>query len=464
MHSISKFLSQAALIAASAVTTFRAWAAGPAMPPGTSPGTVASPGPVQASSSVRLQWGAVSNITYYGVGVRDLVTNSLVVSTTTTTPSYAVSLVPGRPYRWNVAACNASGCSAYTTALYFQTPAPAKTLSSVAVLCPSSLNEGTSGNCSATARFSDNTTQVVTTSAAWSENSTATTISSAGVLTAGQVTANQAATVTASYTYSGLSRSGSASVTVVDNGSGNATPAVVFGSNPTQYQRLTAQVTWGPGTIPTTAVMALNDADLLTSSTTGRTATAVFMPQLAGVKSWVLKSRSGTDGPVLASGTVSVAIAPAFEVRPDSPAYAANPGGRGYCRPQCAEFVQAQLGLPGGRGYAKNFWTNPYTAEGYVNQAQGQSTRPPRPGDMLVWSGALNATVPLCVEANGCGHVAIVKSVDLASGTLVRVDANWAGTCALRETTMTLTRDPTSGSYTIGGTNSNHLLGWQSKN
>ena len=247
-------------------------------------------------------------------------------------------------------------------------------------------------------------------------------------------------------------------------GSGNATPSVVFGSTPTQYQRLTAQITWGPGTIPTTAAMALNDADLLTFSTTGRTTTAVFMPQLAGVKSWVLKSRSGADGPVLASGTVSVAIAPAFVVQPDTPAYAANPGGRGYCRPQCAEFVQAQLGLPGGRGYAKNFWTNPYTAEGYVNQAQGQSTRPPRPGDILVWSGALNATVPLCVEANGCGHVAIVKSVDLASGTLVRVDANWAGTCALRETTMTLTRDPTSGAYTIGGTNSNHLLGWQSKN
>ena len=238
-------------------------------------------------------------------------------------------------------------------------------------------------------------------------------------------------------------------------GSGNATPSVVFGSNPTQYQRLTAQITWGAGTIPTTTAMALNDADLLSLSTTGRTTTAVFMPQRAGAKSWVLKSRPGVDGPVLASGVVSVVSAPDFVVQPDTPAYAANPGGRKWCRPQCAEFVQAQLGLPGGRGYAKNFWTNPYTAEGYVNQVQGQSTRPPRPGDMMVWSGALN---PGCDSGAGCGHVAIVKSVDLASGTLVRVDANWSANwktdCRVRETTtMTLTRDPTSGAYAIGGTN-----------
>ena len=124
MRSIAKFLGQAVVIAASAITTLSAWAAVPTMPAGTSPGTVASPGPVQASSSVKLQWGAVSNITYYGVGVRDLVTNALVVSTTTTSPFYTASLEAGKPYRWNVAACNASGCSLYTTALYFQTAAP----------------------------------------------------------------------------------------------------------------------------------------------------------------------------------------------------------------------------------------------------------------------------------------------------------------------------------------------------
>ena len=124
MHSIAKFLGQAALIAASAVTTLSAWAAVPVMPSGNTPGTTASPGPVQASSSVTLRWNAVSNTTYYSVGVRDLATNALVVSATTNSPSYVASLNAGKPYRWNVAACNASGCSSYTTVLYFQTAAP----------------------------------------------------------------------------------------------------------------------------------------------------------------------------------------------------------------------------------------------------------------------------------------------------------------------------------------------------
>ena len=217
MRSFAKFLGQAALIAASAVTTLSAWAAAPAMPSGTSPGTVASPGPVQASSSVKMQWGAVSNATYYGVAVRDLATNVLVVNTTTTSASYTTSLEAGKPYRWNVAACNASGCSSSTTALYLQTPVPPKTLSSVTVSCPSTVNEGATGSCSATAKFSDNSTSAVTTAASWSENSTFTTIGlNTGVLTAAQVTANQAVTVTASYTYSGVTKSGTAAVTLVD--------------------------------------------------------------------------------------------------------------------------------------------------------------------------------------------------------------------------------------------------------
>ena len=156
MRSIAKFLGQAALIAASAVTTLSVWAAVPAMPSRTSPGTVASPGPVQASSSVNLQWGAVSNITYYGVGVRDLVTHALVVSTTTTTPSYTASLEAGKPYRWNVAACNSSGCSNYTTALYFQTPAPPSYTLSVSksgsgTVSGSGINCGTTCSASYTA-------------------------------------------------------------------------------------------------------------------------------------------------------------------------------------------------------------------------------------------------------------------------------------------------------------------------
>jgi hypothetical protein len=71
---------------------------------------------------VGLDWGASTGATYYEIGVRDMVSNTLVVDTTTTSSSYSAKLSSGRTYRWNVAACNATGCSSYTTPLYFHTP------------------------------------------------------------------------------------------------------------------------------------------------------------------------------------------------------------------------------------------------------------------------------------------------------------------------------------------------------
>jgi len=95
--------------------------AAPAMPANPSPGTVSGPGPTLSSPTVGLSWSAVSGASYYRVAVRDLISNALVVDTSTTPAAYTAYLSPGRPYRWNTAACNAYGCSSYTTALYFQT-------------------------------------------------------------------------------------------------------------------------------------------------------------------------------------------------------------------------------------------------------------------------------------------------------------------------------------------------------
>jgi hypothetical protein len=91
-----------------------------------------------------------------------------------------------------------------------------KTLSSVAVSGPSSVTENTSGTYTATATFSDGTSSNVTIGAIWSENSSATTISTAGVLSAGSVSSNQSVTVTAAYTYNGVTKSGTKAVTIVD--------------------------------------------------------------------------------------------------------------------------------------------------------------------------------------------------------------------------------------------------------
>src|SRR5438309_1381709 len=92
----------------------------PSTPTNTSPGSSVGPGPVMGSSTVTMSWSAPSGATSYSFGVRDMITNQLVVDTTTSNTFYTANLSAGGQYRWNVSACNSAGCSAYTTALYFQ--------------------------------------------------------------------------------------------------------------------------------------------------------------------------------------------------------------------------------------------------------------------------------------------------------------------------------------------------------
>jgi hypothetical protein len=95
----------------------------PATPTGTTPGSTASPGPTTSSTTVGLSWSAVSGATSYGLAVRDLTTNTFAVDTTVSGTAHTATLSAGRQYRWDVRACNSAGCSAFSTDLYFQTPA-----------------------------------------------------------------------------------------------------------------------------------------------------------------------------------------------------------------------------------------------------------------------------------------------------------------------------------------------------
>jgi hypothetical protein len=80
--------------------------------------------------------------------------------------------------------------------------------------CPPSLNEGESGMCTATATWSDGSmTPVVP---LWSGGSPFASIGADGVLTAMEVSGDQSVTVTANYTYAGVTRAASATVTIVD--------------------------------------------------------------------------------------------------------------------------------------------------------------------------------------------------------------------------------------------------------
>jgi len=68
-----------------------------------------------------LSWAAVNGATFYDLGVRDMTTNQLVLDRQVNNTGFSLNLVPGRVYRWNVAACNASGCSSFSAPLYFST-------------------------------------------------------------------------------------------------------------------------------------------------------------------------------------------------------------------------------------------------------------------------------------------------------------------------------------------------------
>ena len=80
----------------SAYTTplyFTTPAAVPATPANPSPGSTSSPGPTTASTTVTMSWSASSGATSYGIGVRDMVTDTLIVDTTTTSTSYTAMRV-----------------------------------------------------------------------------------------------------------------------------------------------------------------------------------------------------------------------------------------------------------------------------------------------------------------------------------------------------------------------------------
>ena len=104
-----------------------------------------------------------------------------------------------------------------------------KTLTSLALSGSSSVNESSYSNYTARAYFSDGTNSYVTSSAIWSENSSYASMSSSvkGRLNTSSVTSNKTVTVTASYTYNGVTKSWSKLVTIV-----NVTVACGTSSNP----------------------------------------------------------------------------------------------------------------------------------------------------------------------------------------------------------------------------------------
>ena len=109
----------------------------PGIPTIPSPGIETTPGVLLSNNTVTLSWVAVPEATFYDLGVFDTATGAAAVNTfvdfgthafkitntvVTIMAGYTATLPPGREYRWNVAAGNPAGFSAYTPVMYFRTP------------------------------------------------------------------------------------------------------------------------------------------------------------------------------------------------------------------------------------------------------------------------------------------------------------------------------------------------------
>ncbi len=153
------------------------------------------------------------------------------------------------------------------------------TLSSLSISGVDSINENSSANYTATASFSNGSTQTVTSSANWSENSAYAAINTSGLLTTSDVSSDQTVTIQATYTYNGATETVTKGVTITDvivpvtltslsisgvdsineNSSANYTATAFFsdGSN----QTVTSSANWSENS----AYATINASGLLTT-------------------------------------------------------------------------------------------------------------------------------------------------------------------------------------------------------
>ena len=105
--------------------------------------------------------------------------------------------------------------SGYSNQVFYQPPS-APTLSSLSISGNDFVNENSSASYTATATFSDGSTQTVSGSASWSEDSSYASIDSSGVLTTSEVESDVTIIIQASYTYKEITETSNKVVTIKD--------------------------------------------------------------------------------------------------------------------------------------------------------------------------------------------------------------------------------------------------------
>jgi hypothetical protein len=102
---------------------------------------------------------------------------------------------------------------------------------SLSVSGPSSVMENTTASYTALVTFADGTTETVTESASWGEDSSYASIDSNGVLSASGVIGDQTVTITAFYTYEGVMETAQTAITIMDSNLPPAKPVIVCPQN-----------------------------------------------------------------------------------------------------------------------------------------------------------------------------------------------------------------------------------------
>jgi hypothetical protein len=196
--------------------------------------------------------------------------------------------------------------STYTTSktVTITNTAATASLTGLSVKGPSSVSSGSSTPYSytATAIFSNNTTQDVTSSASWSLNPQVGTISG-GSYWPGTVTGNQPVTISATYTSGTVTRNGTMQVTVTPAGATGATGGKSI--NSTSQNRATlpsAPVAEQPlTTLSGFNIFSVNDLGMHCGDLDHRVAS--ILPPYNVLHAWVIQKGTSTSNPKLLTST-----------------------------------------------------------------------------------------------------------------------------------------------------------------
>jgi hypothetical protein len=202
-------------------------------------------------------------------------------------------------------------------------------LSSLSITGEDFVNENSSALYTATANFSDGSTQVVTGSSYWSVNSSYASVNSSGELTTFEVQSDQTVNIEVGYTYNGVTETVTKTVTIVD-------APVIFSNlsiigedfvneNSSALYTATANFSDGSTQIVTGSVAWSVNASYASINSSGRLTTSEVQSDVT-----IIIDASYTDGGITETATkvVTIVDVPTLNLPPNTPSIASPENGQ----------------------------------------------------------------------------------------------------------------------------------------